>query len=100
MKDNHDEKNTNNKIIEKISHNLFLKNIQKKNSFRNHFFSEKDKTNIKNWDNNIYNVNNINISKHFIYVKDFIKINKIHFEIIKIKEKYINFIQNEFNKVM
>ena len=43
-----DEKNRNNKIIEKISHNLFLKNIQKKNSFRNHFFSKKEKTNIKN----------------------------------------------------
>ena len=31
--------------------------------------------------------------KTYIYIKDFIKVNKIQFEIVKIKQKFINLMQ-------
>ena len=48
-----------------------------------------------NYRNGVFFSNNKKLSsiKTYIYIKDFIKVNKIQFEIVKIKQKFINLMQ-------
>ena len=39
------------------------------------------------------NMKILNTNKNYIYIKDFIKVNKIQYEIVKIKQKFINLMQ-------
>ena len=83
--------------------------IQIKNSFSKEFFSEKEKKY-----NDIYNnqdkekanksnekINNIDQKKikNYFYIKDFILVNKLNYEILRIKERLIQLIiKKEYQK--
>ena len=75
--------------------------IQIKSSLNKEFFSEKEKNNqiCNNEDkdkidktNDKINEENGKINKNKLYIKDFIHVNKINCEILKIKERLIQFI--------
>ena len=75
--------------------------IQIKSSLNKEFFSEKEKNNqiCNNEDkdkidktNDKINEENGKINKNKFYIKDFIHVNKINCEILKIKERLIQFI--------
>ena len=75
--------------------------IQIKSSLNKEFFSEKEKNNqiCNNEDkdkidktNDEINEENGKINKNKFYIKDFIHVNKINCEILKIKERLIQFI--------
>jgi hypothetical protein len=69
------------------------KYIQKKKLQKNNFFSVNGTLNFQKREKNIFNNKNLSSIKTYIYIKDFIKVNKIQFEIVKIKQKFINLMQ-------
>ena len=87
--------NFNNKNI--YSNHLFYdssqNNIQKKKQYKNYFFSVNELLNFQKIEKKISNNKKLSSIKTYIYIKDFIKVNKIQFEIVKIKQKFINLMQ-------
>ena len=97
--DNYNNKNDAlNKNKNDFSPNKNCIDIQKKNSLKKEFFSEKDKKNkdiiitneLKKVGKNPKLLNNIN--PNCVYIKDFICVYKLQTEIPKIKERLIHFI--------
>ena len=76
--------------------------IQIKSSLNKEFFSEQEKNynqicnnqdkDKKDKTNDKINEENGKINKNKLYIKDFIHVNKINYEILKIKERLIQFI--------
>ena len=87
--------NFNNKNI--YSNHLFYdssqNNIQKKKQYKNYFFSVNELLNTQKREKKFSNMKILNTNKNYIYIKDFIKVNKIQYEIVKIKQKFINLMQ-------
>ena len=93
------KKNKENSIDFSLNNNS--NDIQIKSSLNKEFFSEKEKNNqiCNNEDkdkidktNDEINEENGKINKNKFYIKDFIHVNKINCEILKIKERLIQFI--------
>ena len=93
------KKNKENSIDFSLNNNS--NDIQIKSSLNKEFFSEKEKNNqiCNNEDkdkidktNDKINEENGKINKNKFYIKDFIHVNKINCEILKIKERLIQFI--------
>ena len=69
------------------------KYIQKKKLQKYNFFSVNELLNFQKIEKKISNNKKLSSIKTYIYIKDFIKVNKIQFEIVKIKQKFINLMQ-------